>query len=160
MGLKFGQYCACWCPKILRCQAISCCSDEDKVTHVRHFSDYHELWLPVYDQITSFNRVRLGQNGRQFADDIFKYIFLNKNVWISIKTSIKKFANVCICHSASMIGDGWWDLKKSSGLFKCWLNKKSHNFLSHSTYQGSNGRHSKPEHSARCDQLFGSCGRI
>ena len=28
------------------------------------------------------------QNGRQFAEDIFKCIFLNENVWISIKISL------------------------------------------------------------------------
>ena len=29
------------------------------------------------------------QNGRHFADDIFKWIFLNEKVWISIKISLK-----------------------------------------------------------------------
>ena len=29
------------------------------------------------------------QNGRHFADDIFKLIFLNENVWIPIKISLK-----------------------------------------------------------------------
>ena len=29
------------------------------------------------------------QNGRHFADDIFKWIFLNENVWIPIKFSVK-----------------------------------------------------------------------
>ena len=29
------------------------------------------------------------QNGRHFADDIFKCIFLNENVWISIKISLQ-----------------------------------------------------------------------
>ena len=29
------------------------------------------------------------QNGRHFPDDIFKCIFFNENVWISIKTSLK-----------------------------------------------------------------------
>ena len=35
------------------------------------------------------NTLRPGQNGRHFADDIFKCIFLNENVWISIKISPK-----------------------------------------------------------------------
>ena len=35
-----------------------------------------------------FNTLRR-QNGRHFADDIFKWIFLNENVWISIKISLK-----------------------------------------------------------------------
>ena len=33
------------------------------------------------------NTLRPRQNGRHFPDDIFKCIFLNKNVWISIKIS-------------------------------------------------------------------------
>ena len=35
-----------------------------------------------------FNTLRQRQNGRHFADDIFKRIFFNENVWISIKTSL------------------------------------------------------------------------
>ena len=35
------------------------------------------------------NTLRPGQNGRHFADDIFKCIFLNENIWISIKISLK-----------------------------------------------------------------------
>ena len=35
------------------------------------------------------NTLRPWQNGRHFADDIFKCIFLNENVWIPIKISIK-----------------------------------------------------------------------
>ena len=36
-----------------------------------------------------FKRSRPRQNGRDFADDIFKCIFLNENVWISLKISRK-----------------------------------------------------------------------
>ena len=36
-----------------------------------------------------FNTFRPRQNGRRFADDTFKRIFLNKNVRISIKISLK-----------------------------------------------------------------------
>ena len=36
-----------------------------------------------------FNTLRPRQNGRHFADDIFKLIFLNENVWISIEISLK-----------------------------------------------------------------------
>ena len=35
------------------------------------------------------NTLRPKQNGRHFADDIFKYVFLNENVWIPIKISPK-----------------------------------------------------------------------
>ena len=36
-----------------------------------------------------FNPLRLRQNGRHFPDNIFKYIFLTENVWISINISLK-----------------------------------------------------------------------
>ena len=39
--------------------------------------------------ICLFNTLRPRQNGRHFADDIFKCIFLNENVWIPIKISLK-----------------------------------------------------------------------
>ena len=35
------------------------------------------------------NTLRLRKNGRNFPDYIFKCIFLDKNVWISIKISLK-----------------------------------------------------------------------
>ena len=37
----------------------------------------------------NINTLRPRQNGRHFADDIFKYIFLNENVWIPIRISMK-----------------------------------------------------------------------
>ena len=36
-----------------------------------------------------FNTLRPRQNGRHFPDDIFKWIFLNENVWILINISLK-----------------------------------------------------------------------
>ena len=35
------------------------------------------------------NTLRPRQNGRRFPDDIFKCIFMNENVWILIKISVK-----------------------------------------------------------------------
>ena len=35
------------------------------------------------------NTLRPRQNGRHFADDILKFIFLNENVWTPIKNSLK-----------------------------------------------------------------------
>ena len=37
----------------------------------------------------TINTLRPRQNGRHFADDIFKWIFLNENVWIASKISLK-----------------------------------------------------------------------
>ena len=42
-------------------------------------------WCPT----NNFNTLRPRQNGRHFADDTFKHIFLNENVRISIKFSLK-----------------------------------------------------------------------
>ena len=36
-----------------------------------------------------FNTLRPRQNGRHFADDIFKCIFLNENIWILIQISLE-----------------------------------------------------------------------
>ena len=45
---------------------------------------------PVYSISTRrVNTLRPRQNWRHFADDIFKWIFLNENVWISIEMSLK-----------------------------------------------------------------------
>ena len=56
---------------------------------------YYVTW---YDQrhtkrqpngVCIFNTLRPRQNGRHFPDYIFKCIFLNENVWISINISLK-----------------------------------------------------------------------
>ena len=41
------------------------------------------------DHKTRFNTLKPRQNGRHFPDYIFKYIFLNENIWIWIKISLK-----------------------------------------------------------------------
>ena len=45
-------------------------------------------WCYLWNSVLSFNTLRLRQNGLHFPD-IFKCIFLNENVWISIKISLK-----------------------------------------------------------------------
>ena len=46
-------------------------------------------YLVVYSCKLYSNSLRPRQNGRHFADDICKCIFLNENVWIPIKISLK-----------------------------------------------------------------------
>ena len=41
-----------------------------------------------FQPLVGVNTLRPRQNGRHFPDDIFKCIFLNENVWISIKISL------------------------------------------------------------------------
>ena len=48
------------------------------------------------------NTLRPRQNGRHFADDIFKCIFLNENVWIPIKISLK-FVPQCTINNISAL---------------------------------------------------------
>ena len=47
------------------------------------------LCIDVFHLLLSLNTLRPRQNGRPSADDIFKCIFLNENVWIPIKISLK-----------------------------------------------------------------------
>ena len=59
--------------------------------YINHVLDYM-LYHGCTDSTSHFNSVntlRPRQNGRHFADDIFKCIFLNENVWIPIKISMK-----------------------------------------------------------------------
>ena len=52
-----------------------------------------QLTIPVMNYFNSLrlrlNTFRPRQNGSHFADDIFNCIFLNENVWIPIKISMK-----------------------------------------------------------------------
>ena len=48
---------------------------------------FSQAWIPISIQ-SSINTLRLRQNGRYFPDDIFKWIFLNENVWIWIEISL------------------------------------------------------------------------
>ena len=56
------------------------------------------VWVVAWCRVDHYpnpcliNRLRPRQNGRHFADDIFKCIFLNGNVWIPIKNTMKFFS--------------------------------------------------------------------
>ena len=45
--------------------------------------------LQFHYNMSLFNTLRLRQDGRYFADDVLKCIFLNENVWISLKIPLK-----------------------------------------------------------------------
>ena len=52
----------------------------------------HTMQAPQRQSITNeWNRtvLRLRQNGCHFSEEIFQHIFVNENVWISIKISLK-----------------------------------------------------------------------
>ena len=58
----------------------SCLGLNEVLTPVKYKCDICQVIL---------NTLRPRQNGPHFADDIFKCIFLNENIWISIKISLK-----------------------------------------------------------------------
>ena len=57
------------------------CNEFDTISH-------HYQFLPLHQE-SHFNTLGPRQNGCHFADDIFKCIFVNENVWIPIKMSLK-----------------------------------------------------------------------
>ena len=69
--------------------------------HVSHYEDdlpsdffpSHPIHLSKEALSQGLNTLRPRQNGWHFADDIFKWIFLNENVWILIKISLKFVPN-------------------------------------------------------------------
>ena len=52
-----------------------------------------------------FNTLRPRQNGRRFPDDIFNWIFLNENVWILRKISLKFVPKVRINKYSNISSD-------------------------------------------------------
>ena len=56
---------------------------------------YNTAWIGCISPVThgclyiSINSLRPRQNGRHFADDIFKCFFFNENIWILIIISLK-----------------------------------------------------------------------
>ena len=55
--------------------------------HLTFYSSY--LSLTGFKLIRFVNTLRPRQNGRHFADDMFKCIFLNENTWIPIEILLK-----------------------------------------------------------------------
>ena len=58
-----------------------------RITYAQGFANIMLYILNNYMIVVKTLRPR--QNGRHFPDDIFKWIFFNENVWISINISLK-----------------------------------------------------------------------
>ena len=71
-------------------------------------------------QSYKFNTLRPRQNGRHFADDIFKRIFLNENVWISIKLSLKFVSKEVINNNSALVQIMAWRLPGDKPLLNQW----------------------------------------
>ena len=64
------------------------------------------------------NTLKLRHNGRYFPDDIFKCIFLNKNVWISIKIPLKFVSKVSINNIPALVQTMAWRWPGDKPLFE------------------------------------------
>ena len=61
-------------------------------------------WLMnSFGDVKPLNTLRPRQNGCHFADDIFKCIFLNENIWILIKISLKFVPNASINNIPALV---------------------------------------------------------
>ena len=74
--------------------SISTSTSAGPVRRTPHLSPlgHRKQWYGQQNQtrvLPNFNTLRPRQYGRHFPDDIFKYIFLNENIRISIKISLK-----------------------------------------------------------------------
>ena len=56
---------------------------------IKTYWGFNKIFSRPFSNAFAFNSLRPRQNGRHFADDIFKCIFFNENVWIPIKISLK-----------------------------------------------------------------------
>ena len=62
-----------------------------------------DVWNGNFVQNLDLNTLRLRQNGHHFTDDIFKCIFLNENLWISLKISLKFIPKVQINNILTLV---------------------------------------------------------
>ena len=64
-------------------------SEPIMVSLLTHICITQPQWVNWVTPHNIVNRLRPRQNGRHFADDIFKCSFFNENLWIPIKISLK-----------------------------------------------------------------------
>ena len=67
-------------------------------------------WQPCFLRLHCINTLRPRQNGRRFADDVFKCIFLNENVWVSLKISMKFVPKIPINNNPALVQIMAWRL--------------------------------------------------
>ena len=72
-----------------------------------------------------------GQNGPHFADDIFKRIFLNENIWISNKISLKYVPWGVIDNMAALVQIMAWCRPGVKPLSESMMNKFTDAYMRH-----------------------------
>ena len=76
------------------------------------------IWNCIWKKMQLLNTLRPKQNNRHFADDIFKCIFLNENVWISINISLKFIPKFLIDNISSLVQIMAWRRPGDKPLFE------------------------------------------
>ena len=71
------------------------------MTHITNLR--YRLTVYLSFTIDCLNTLRPRQYGRRFPDDVFKYIFLNENDWISLNISLKFIPKVRINNIPSLV---------------------------------------------------------
>ena len=81
-------------------------------------------WIKNYSfskegkQKVFLNTLKSRQNGRYFLDNIFKFIFLNENVWISLQISLKFVPKVQINNIPALVQIMAWRQTGDKPLFE------------------------------------------
>ena len=118
LPILYYQYYCCWCPGDLRSQCISrhgidqisqnipSLALEELILRERGSGwliilKPEKIWFALVEDF--FNTLSPRQNGHHFADDIFKRIFLNENIWIPIKISLKFVPKVSINNIPALV---------------------------------------------------------
>ena len=75
-----------------------------------HYGIWHDMEIQLGNDrgekiimVNSLNTLRLRQNGHHFPADILKWIFLNENLWTSIKISLKFILRGPINNNPSLV---------------------------------------------------------
>ena len=119
----------CWCvfvnPNWYMCRADSRLAPSQWETSLQSNTVSHWLGANLesalyvcysYDAVLYINALRPRQNGRHFADDTFKRIFLNENVRISIKISLNFVPKGPINNIPAMVQIMAWRLSGNKSL--------------------------------------------
>ena len=87
------------------CSAGRCCCTLAQIMWWKGslLSGHRWAWSQGTDALPCINTLRPRQNGRLFPDDIFKWIFLNENIWISLRISLKFVPRVRINNIPALV---------------------------------------------------------
>ena len=75
-------------PMVILFDVLLCTAFLHSISFLLTWYSYMRGW-PAFRLLSVFNTLRPKQNGLRFPNDIFKRIFMNENIWISIEISLK-----------------------------------------------------------------------